>query len=122
MIGNDFKVQSPKLSDALPDRWLIKYFWPKSECQREHKPHDKSERRQTERVRERQRQRQTDRQTDRQRQRQRGWFDPAFAYIKMFLPFVHCCFKSTQTIKRTIRDGKPRALPSTFVQLLSSKV
>ena len=32
---------------------------------------------------------------------------------------VHCCFKSTETV-RTVRDGVPRTSISTFTQLLSS--
>ena len=32
-----------------------------------------------------------------------------------------CCFPSTETILRTIRDGEPRTATSTFAQLLSSE-
>ena len=31
---------------------------------------------------------------------------------------AHCCFTSTETI-RTVRDGEPRTITSTFTQLLS---
>ena len=35
---------------------------------------------------------------------------------------VQCCFTSTETTIRTVKDGELRAATSTFTQLLTSKV